>query len=176
MKERQRGGKIVPRIDPSHHEKAPPEGRCRLAAVDLTATMNDELRRPWVEGSEINGQREPGPGLLRKPHEHPPCNANLRSPGVDLTPTMDEELRRPLIRKTEKPKRCKCLWPELALRSQYHPAYLQGESFASSAAALRGAWMNIGGSGESRRKSGATPSGRTMIRVSAKQLRRATSQ
>ncbi len=96
---------MVPRIDPSHREKAPTEGRCRPTAVDLTATMYDELRRLRVEGSEISGQREPAPGLLRKPHEEPTCNANVRPPGVDLTPTMDEELRRPLIHKRVKPKR-----------------------------------------------------------------------
>ena len=95
---------MVPRIDPSHHEEAPPEGRCRPTAVDLTATMYDELRRPRVEGSEINGQREPAPGLLRKLHEEPTCNANVRPPGVDLTPTMDDELRRPLIHNRVKPK------------------------------------------------------------------------
>lgn len=86
---------MVTRIDPSHHEKAPPEGRSRPTAVDLTATMYNELRRPRVEGSETSGQSEPAPGLLRKPHQEPTCNANVRPPGVDLTPTMDEELRRP---------------------------------------------------------------------------------
>ena len=95
---------MVPRIDPSHHEKAPPEGRCRPTAVDLTATMNDELRRPWVKKSEISEQREPVPGLIRKPHEEPACNVNARPPGVDLTPTMDDELRRPQTHKRVKPK------------------------------------------------------------------------
>ena len=63
MKERQRGEKMVTRIDPSHHEKAPPEGRCRPTAVDLTATMNDELRRPWVKKVKSASRENPRRGL-----------------------------------------------------------------------------------------------------------------
>ena len=86
---------MVTRIDPSHLEKAPPEGRSRPTAVDLTATMYDELRGPRVERSEIGGQKEPAPGFLRKPHQEPTCHANAQPPGVDFTPTKDDELRRP---------------------------------------------------------------------------------